>query len=79
MDGAGEQVADGVHRLHGELRGGLVVHQDLERHGDQGPGGCGGLAARRALGGVRRLAVAVPVVPPALVARGSSGDVHCSS
>jgi len=26
LDGAGEQVADGVHRLHGELRGGLVVH-----------------------------------------------------
>ena len=54
LDGAGEQVADGVDRLHGELRRRQVVHQYLERHGDERAGAVVAAAAmsvgRRALG-----------------------------
>lgn len=37
LDGAGDEIIDGLHRFHRELGRREAVHQDLKGHGQEGP------------------------------------------
>ena len=37
LDGAGDEIVDGLHRLYGELGRRQAVHKDLESDGEKGP------------------------------------------